>query len=122
MKQKWNFTNDKPIYFQIAEEIKRRIVSGIYSPGEKLPGVRDLAIEAEVNHNTMQRALNELERTELICTKRTNGRFVTEDTELISSVKSKLAAEKVNDFWREMKKLGYNREEITELTENFKED
>lgn len=122
MTKKWHFTNDKPIYFQIAEEIERRIVSGEYYPGEKLPGVRDLAIEAEVNHNTMQRALGELERTELICTKRTNGRFVTEDTQLISYRKNKLASEKTKDFLREMKKLGYNREEIAELIENFKED
>lgn len=122
MTKKWNFTTDKPIYFQIVEEIKRRIVSGEYPPGEKLPGVRDLAIEAEVNHNTMQRALSELERTELICTKRTNGRFVTEDIQLIFHWKNKIANKKIKDFWCEMKTLGYTREEITELMKNFKEE
>lgn len=122
MEGKWNFTNDKPIYFQIAEEIKRRIISEEYSLGEKIPGVRDLAIEAGVNHNTMQRALSELERTGLIYSQRTNGRFVTEDKELIMSTKNEIADEKIQGFLKSMKQLGYTKEETIALLEKFKEE
>lgn len=122
MAGKWNFTNDKPIYSQISEEIKRRIISEEYSLGEKIPGVRDLAIEAGVNHNTMQRALSELERTGLIYSQRTNGRFVTEDKELIMSAKNEIADEKIQGFLKSMKQLGYTKEETIALLEKFKEE
>ena len=75
----WNLDSDRPIYAQLLERIQLQIVSGIYGPGDKLPSVRDLAAEASVNPNTMQKAFAELERSGLIETKRTSGRFVTED-------------------------------------------
>ena len=75
----WHFDNDRPIYTQLLEQILFLIVSGQYPPGSKLPSVRDLASEASVNPNTMQRALTELERSGLIYSQRTSGRFVTED-------------------------------------------
>jgi len=109
---KWDFNEDSPIYLQIIEQIQLRIVTGVYSPGLKLTSVRDLAKEAAVNPNTMQRALTELETSKLIYSKRTAGRFVTEDLDLILVVKKRLAQEKLNDFLLNMSKLGYSSEEV----------
>ena len=75
----WNFRSDLPIYSQLVERIKLGIVSGSFRPGERLPSVRDMAAEAGVNPNTMQRALQELERDGMVYAQRTAGRFVTED-------------------------------------------
>ena len=75
----WKLDNDRPIYAQIVEKIKLRIISGFYQPGSKLPSVRDLALEAGVNPNTMQKAFAELENSGLLITMRTSGRMVTED-------------------------------------------
>lgn len=121
MSMKWHFTNDKPIYSQIVEQVKHLIVSGELKPGDRLAGVRDLAVEAEVNHNTMQRALSELERTGLIYSQRTNGRFVTENTELILSTKEEIANERILGFLQSMKQLGYTKDQITELLKTHKE-
>ena len=76
---KWQFSNDAPIYTQLIEQIQVGIVAGAFPPGERLPSVRDLATEAGVTPNTMQRALAELERDGLVFSHRTAGRFVTED-------------------------------------------
>ena len=86
---KWQFSNDAPIYSQLIAQIKVGIVSGAFPPGERLPSVRDLATEAGVNPNTMQRALTELERDGLVYSQRTTGRFVTEDQAMIASGKEK---------------------------------
>ncbi len=79
----WNLNSDRPIFMQIIEIIQLDIISGRYAPGEKLPSVRDLASEAAVNPNTMQKALSELERSGLVYSQRTSGRFITEDTKMI---------------------------------------
>ena len=86
---KWQFSNDAPIYSQLIEQIKVGIVSGAFPPGERLPSVRDLATEAGVNPNTMQRALAELERDGLVYSQRTAGRFVTEDQDHDRSCEAK---------------------------------
>ncbi len=84
----WNLDSDRPIYAQLLERIQLQIVSGIYAPGDKLPSVRELAAEASVNPNTMQKAFAELERSGLIVTKRTSGRFVTEDKNMIAQIRT----------------------------------
>ena len=73
----WALINDRPIYLQLMERIQTDIVSGKYKPGEKLPSVRELALDAAVNPNTMQKALSELERIGLVYSQRTSGRFIT---------------------------------------------
>ncbi len=119
----WNFRNDLPIYSQLIEQIKLGIVSGVYSPGERLQSVRDMATEAGVNPNTMQRALQELEREGMVYSQRTAGRFVTEDLMLINSAKKALAKSQIRDFIESMTKLGYHREEIASLlAESMKEE
>lgn len=92
-----------------------RIISGAYKPGDKLPSVRDFAQEAEVNPNTMQKALTELEQKGLVYTQRTSGRFITEDEEMIKRIKNELAVEQTTDFLKRMKELGFDKEEILTL-------
>lgn len=113
----WDLDSDRPIFAQLAERIQIQIVSGDYPPGGKLPSVRELATLAAVNPNTMQKAFTELERSGLIITLRTNGRQVTEDTELIQRVKSLLAKGHVEAFFSKMKELGYTGEEVIALCE-----
>jgi len=117
----WDFTPDKPIYLQLQEQVKLRIVSGKYLPGEKLASVRDLSIEAAVNPNTMQRALAELERDGLVYTERTSGRFVTNDTEVINKMKNDIAIELVSAFLSKMNEIGYSKNEAADIIRNSKE-
>ncbi len=112
---KWEFLSDAPIYAQLILQIKVGIVSGVFPSGERLPSVRDLATEAGVNPNTMQRALTELERDGLVYSQRTAGRFVTEDREMIDGAKRALAQRHIQAFLDAMCRLGYDREEILTL-------
>ena len=111
----WNLDSSRPIYLQIIERVQMDIITGRYQPGDKLPSVRDLAQEAAVNPNTMQKALSELERSGLIYSQRTSGRFITEDKELIHQMKKELAAAEVSAFVAHMKQLGITPEEIRQL-------
>ena len=115
----WVFRNDLPIYSQLVDRIKLGIVSGALPPGARLASVRDLAMEAGVNPNTMQRALQELEREGLVFSQRTAGRFVTEDVAVIDEVKKTLARGQIETFLAGMKELGFDREGIIAL---LKED
>lgn len=114
----WNLDSDRPIYTQIVEKIQMQIVSGFYHPGDKLPSVRELAAEASVNPNTMQKAFAELERNGLIITQRTSGRTVTEDIEMIKGIQLELAKESIREFFKKMKELGYDKAEIIALIES----
>lgn len=111
----WKFQNDLPIYTQLVDQIKLAIVSGGFAPGERLSSVRDMAAEAGVNPNTLQRALQELERQGLVFSQRTAGRFVTEDTGRIESCRRALAQAQLKSFCEAMETLGYDRAEITAL-------
>ncbi|MCR5033432.1 MAG: GntR family transcriptional regulator [Lachnospiraceae bacterium] len=111
----WNFDDNRPIYSQLVEILETKIVSGEYQPGAKLPSVRELAITAAVNPNTMQRAFSELEREGLVNTNRTSGRTVTEDPNMLRQVRSQLARGHVDYFFKKMKELGYTNQEITSL-------
>lgn len=104
----YNFDNERPIYIQLVEMIRIDIVSGKFKKGQKLPSVRELALMMKVNPNTMQKALVELENEKLIYTERTNGKYVTEDKELIENVKKELAQEKVNNYLKSMQNIGIN--------------
>lgn len=117
----WELDSDRPIYIQLVERIQMQIVSGFYPPGGKLPSVRELAMEAAVNPNTMQKAFAELERSGLIVTQRTNGRLVTEDVDLIHRIRQGLAEEHLKVFFDKMKELGFSKEEIIALIEKSEE-
>ena len=119
----WQFSNDAPIYTQLIQQVKVGIVTGAFPPGERLPSVRDMATEAGVNPNTMQRARAELERDGLVYSQRTAGRFVTEDNTMINAAKRSLAQRHVKTFLEAMLGLGFQKEEIISLiTQEFGEE
>lgn len=115
----WKLTSDRPIYIQLFEKLQLDIITGIYRPGEKLPSVRDLASEASVNPNTMQKALTELERGGLVYTQRTAGRFVTDDQTLIRHIRMELAASHIREFISTMRQFGMSDHEILNLIEEI---
>ena len=119
----WTLDDTRPIYLQLEDIIKSKIIAGIYKPGQKLPSVRELAAEAAVNPNTMQKALAELERSGLVYTQRTSGRYITEDTAIMQNLKHQLAHDLIQQFLAAMAHLGYTREEsIQLLIEECKEE
>lgn len=119
----WELNNDRPIYAQIVEILQLRIISGFYPAGEKLPSVRDLAAEAGVNPNTMQKAFMELERSGLITTMRTSGRVVTEDEAMIREIKETIAKQEIENFFKKMREIGFSQEQTLDLAKRvFKEE
>lgn len=111
----FKLNSDKPVYLQIMEQIERDILSGKYKPGDKFPSVRELAANAMVNPNTMQKALSELERNGLVYSQRTSGRFITDNKELLETMKRDIAKKEVQDFIAHMKTLGFTNQEIQTL-------
>ncbi|MCI8388666.1 MAG: GntR family transcriptional regulator [Clostridiales bacterium] len=114
---KWCFTSDRPIYLQIVEELKRRILIGQYMPGERLPSVRDLAVECAVNPNTILRAVSELEALGLVTGQRTAGKSITDDTARIESLRAEIARTYLDDFISHMTALGYTHEQMIAMLE-----
>ena len=114
----WNLDNDRPIYLQLMERIQHDIISGVYKPGDKLPSVRDLAVEAAVNPNTMQKALSELERCGLVYSQRTSGMFITDNTNMLKEMRTELAREHIQNFFEQMRKLGFSDEDTLEMIRN----
>lgn len=119
---RWEFDNTRPVYIQLCEQFTNAIISGAIKPGEKLLSVRDLAKEAGVNPNTMQKALSELERSGLLYTQRTAGRFVTENEEKINETKQETARLRVSQFLNEMAQLGIQPQEIEALLAKMKKE
>ena len=115
----WNLDSSRPIYAQIIEKVSLDIVSGKYQPGDKLPSVRDLAAQAGVNPNTMQKALAELERDGLVKSQRTSGRFVTDDKEKIMEVRRTLAYDEIERMVETISSLGYQKDDILRLLEKY---
>lgn len=106
------FDNFRPIYIQIIEEIKLKIISGQYKSGEQLPAVRALALDYKVNPNTVQRSYSILEEEGLVYSDSTNGRFVTTNKKLIKKLKEKIAKEKIEMFIDNMDNLGIDKKLI----------
>ena len=117
----WNLDNSRPIWLQLDEVLTQRIVSGQYPLGVRIPSVRDLAAEAGVNPNTMQRALAALEESGLVTAQRNTGRVVTQDAELIAETRLALARTELAAFRQKMLLLGFNAEEIDELLRSKEE-
>ena len=108
----WELKNGRPIYTQLLEQIEQKIISGEYEKGSKLPSVRELAAEAAVNPNTMQRAMAELENRGLIITNRTAGRVVTEDESILTQIRESRAKDFTEDYMSKMSELKYSKDEI----------
>ena len=115
----WNLDSSRPIYAQIIEKVSLDIVSGKYQPGDKLPSVRDLAAQAGVNPNTMQKALSELERENLVHSERTIGRFITEDKAMIEKMREELASTQIKEFLNKMSQMGFDYEKTITLLEKL---
>ncbi|MBR5425290.1 MAG: GntR family transcriptional regulator [Clostridiales bacterium] len=115
----WAFKESRPIFQQIYDMIVIRILNGTYPKGGKLPSVREMAEEAGVNPNTMQRAMSQLEDTGLAITNRTSGRVVTTDEELLKKIRREYAAAAAEEFLQEMKKLGISQEDAVSLIQDI---
>lgn len=115
----WNLKSDRPIYTQLLEQIQIKIMSGEFLPGDKLPSVRELAAEAAVNPNTMQKALSELERNGLVYSQRTSGRYITEDKKMLEELKNNIAKEQITEFVYNMKNLGFTMSDILSLMQKI---
>lgn len=115
----WQIDNNKPVYIQIVEQLKMKIISGEIELDSKLDSVRSLASEAMVNPNTMQKALAELERQGFVYSKRTSGRFVTDNKELVDTERKKLVKENVKKSLETLVSLGYTNDEIISLVKEI---
>lgn len=115
----WKFDEKSPIYVQIAQHIKMQIISQEIKNDDQLPTVRELAEEAGVNPNTMQRAFSELEREGMVYSQRTSGRFVTEDTDLIMQKRREVAEAELESFVNNMQKMGFQINDITSVLESY---
>ncbi len=111
----WKFSSDKPVYLQISDRIVKRVLSGEYPAGEQIPTVRQIALEAAVNPNTVQHAFSELENEGLIISKGTLGRFVTEDIGVVTACRRKMAEQLVCEFVKNMEELSITKEETINL-------
>lgn len=118
----WRFKEGVPIYSQIVKQMKNCIARGEFGPGEKIPAVRELAMEAGVNPNTMQKALAELEREGLLFSERTSGRYVTEDIKVINEMKIALSREFVNELFENLSRLGMTTADIKSAVMNWEKE
>lgn len=115
----FNFNNNIPIYIQLVEQLKMYIISGKINTGERLPSVRDLALQTKVNPNTMQKVLMELENLGLIYTERTNGKYVTTNQKLIDELKLEYVSKKTNKYFSDMEQLGLNKDDVIKYLMNL---
>ena len=116
---KWQIDNNRPVYIQLVEQLRMKIISGEIELDSKLDSVRSLAADAMVNPNTMQKALAELEREGFVYSKRTSGRFVTDNKELIEKERKNLVKDNVKKTLDTLINLGYTNEEILNLVEEI---
>ena len=116
----WKFSGDRAVYLQIAERIKKSVLSGVYPPGGQIPSVRQLALEAAVNPNTVQHAFTELENQGIILSRGTQGRFVTEDAETVEACRMEMAQQYVRVFLRDIEQLGISKDQALTMIEEAK--
>lgn len=116
------FDNNTPIYLQLRDLFQRDIITGQLKPGEQMPTVRDIAVSYGVNPNTVQRALTELERDGLAFSRRTSGRFITEDVERIKAIRHKMARQIIDAFVNDMTSFGYDLADTTAILEEHWRD
>ena len=115
----WKFNDEQPIYQQIISQIKERIVAGEWKAGDKLKSVRELALEAGVNPNTMQKALAEHEREGLVYSQTKAGRFVSDNKEKPDRLQEEMTMECIKTFVAQMEKMGYKKEQIIEMLNKY---
>lgn len=113
----FDFDTNIPIYIQIMNYLKKQIVSGDIKAGDKVPSVRELAIELQTNPNTIQRTFQELEREGIVETKRGLGRYVTSEERIIMEIKKEMANDLLHNFIEGMKDLGFKKEDIVRIVD-----
>ena len=113
------FESTKPIYLQIMDLIKKEIATGKLPPGSQMASVRELAMQYQVNPNTVQRALSELEREGLVKSDRTIGRFINDQGEMVKALKNQMIEEVIGDFIKKTSELNIEENEICSLIENY---
>ncbi|MCY8756867.1 GntR family transcriptional regulator [Bacillus haynesii] len=113
------FSASKPIYRQIAEQLFKKMIRGEIKPGEKLPSVRELAVQTQVNPNTIQRTYNEMERMGVVETRRGQGTFVVEHTEVIDDLKQEMRSEVIGQFVQSMEELGLSKQDMLSELDRF---
>jgi DNA-binding transcriptional regulator YhcF (GntR family) len=113
------FESTKPIYLQIMELIKKEIATGKLPPGDQMASVRELAMQYQVNPNTVQRALSELEREGLVKSDRTVGRFINDQSEMIEALKNQMIEDVIGDFIKKVKELNIDEKAICSLIERY---
>lgn len=115
------FDNNLPIYVQIMSYLKKQIVAGKLRSGDKIPSVRELAQELQINPNTVQRTFSELEREGIVETKRGLGRYVTSEESKIMEIKKEMAGELIDHFIQGMRELGFASSEIISIVNDAME-
>lgn len=115
------FQSSQPIYLQLADRLNRQIVSGELKPGDKLPSVRETAVASKVNPNTVQRTYRELEASGIVESRRGQGTFVTENEDILLSIREKLKQEQIQNFIQVMHDMGYENDEITKGLQTYLE-
>lgn len=115
----WVFSPDSPIYLQVMRQLEQMIASGMLSPGERLMSVREFAADASVNPNTMQKALTELEKKGIVSSRRTAGRFITDDPAKLKELREELAGKEIQSFLSAMRRLGYSSVQASELISKY---
>ena len=113
------FDENKPIYIQIMDLIKKQIISKELLPGEKLPSIQDMSKQLEVNPNTVQKASVEMERDMLVYTKRGQGTFIVDDPEVVLKLRQEMVLDRVATFVREMEQFGFSHDELFKIIENY---
>ena len=113
------FDENRPIYMQIMELIKKQMISREFMPGEKLPSVRDMSKQLEVNPNTVQRAYLEMEREMLVYTKRGQGTFIVDEPEVVLKLRQDMVLDRVATFVREMEEFGFSHDELLKVIESY---
>ncbi len=116
------FQSSQPIYSQLADRIKRQVLRGELKPGDKLPSVREMGIQSNVNPNTVQRTYRELEGMKIVETRRGQGTFVTEDASILNDMREQLKQEEISQFVRGMHEMGYSDIEIEAGLQAFLSD
>ncbi|MBQ8834153.1 MAG: GntR family transcriptional regulator [Oscillospiraceae bacterium] len=111
----WKFSGDRPVYQQIMAAIRGAVLKGELKPGQKVPSVRDLAAAAQVNPNTMQRALTELEREGLLVGGGTSGRTVTTNEEILRAMKDRILDELARECAEKFMVFGITPTQAAEL-------
>ena len=113
------FDDNLPIYMQIMDLIKKQMISKEILPGEKLPSVRDLSKQLEVNPNTVQRAYVEMEREMLVYTKRGQGTFIADEPEVVLNLRQEMVLDRVAKFVSEMEAFGFTHDELLKVIERY---